>query len=114
MEDQFFDLSGRMGYIVSKNEYLESKLNYVLTKMLKKENPDHDPTVSIKLCFVHITQQGIGSYTIQKVRGLTSKQGWPTLAKLAQIPLPFLLTSSGNTRAPYNLDRVRKNAYPLF
>ena len=49
MEDQFFDLSGRMGYIVDTDEYVESKLNYVLTQMLEKENPDFDPTVSIEL-----------------------------------------------------------------
>ena len=48
MEDQFFDLSGRMGYIVDTDEYVESKLNYVLTQMLEKENPDFDPTVSIE------------------------------------------------------------------
>lgn len=37
-----------MGYIVDTDEYVESKLNYVLTQMLEKENPDFDPTVSIE------------------------------------------------------------------
>ena len=43
-----------MGYIVDTDEYVESKLNYVLTQMLEKENPDFDPTVSITLNLIEI------------------------------------------------------------
>ena len=43
-----------MGYIVDTDEYVELKLNYVLTQMLEKENPDFDPIVSIELNLMEI------------------------------------------------------------
>ena len=43
-----------MGYIVDTDEYVEAKLNYVLTQMLEKENPDFDPTVSIEFKLIEI------------------------------------------------------------
>ena len=48
LNGQFFDLNGRMGYIVNENQFMESKLNYVLAQMLEKHNPDFDIAVSIE------------------------------------------------------------------
>ena len=45
LDGQFFDLNGRMGYVVNENQFMESKLNYVLAQMLEKHNPDFDITV---------------------------------------------------------------------
>ena len=49
LEGQFLDLNGRMGYIVSENQFMESKLNYVLAQMLEKYNPDYDISVSTNI-----------------------------------------------------------------
>ena len=46
LDGQFFDFNGRMGYIVNDNQFMESKLNYVLVQMLEKYNQDFDIAVS--------------------------------------------------------------------
>ena len=49
LSGQFFDMNGRMGYIVNNNEFNEYRLNYALIQMMERQNPDFDIAVSLSL-----------------------------------------------------------------